>query len=324
MLCLSHMADVALEVTTDTPASTEPTPSAPASAPSTAAAPTDIRGETEAVWKEETARAGSPPDAPRETPPPAQPATQADGLAATPAPDGRLPLARHKAILEETRAKADREIAEVRQKYAWADSLSPQDQRKVQWLLEDPAAALAYLQQQHARSQPAPPPEDPEPQADVELQDGSRFYSAAQQQKWAEWRERKLEAKISGQFQPMLQTIALERLQQQTNAEATSQLTAYRSKFRMFKELEPDIKALCLRDPNLSIPEAYAHVFNEKGLDTPLAKERETVGVDRAGRLQQKLGAASVIPGRPQPSTPKADRDKSMKEIIAEAWHASA
>jgi hypothetical protein len=315
------MADVASDVLTDTPATTESTPSAPASVPSspTSASP-DIRGETEAVFKE-MAGAGSPPDAPRETPPPAQPATQADGLAATPAPTGYIPLDRHQAVLTKQRNEAQAQFAEFQRKVAWAEKLSPQDQRKVQWLLEDPASALAYLQQEQARRQPAAPPEDPEPQADVELHDGSRFYSAPQQQKWAEWRERRLEQRLTGQFAPILQQIALERLQTQANTEATQLREQYHAKFHLFKELEPDIKALCLRDPNLSIPEAYALVYNEKGR----AKERESWEAERAGRLQLKAAASTVVPGRAQPSTPKADRDKSARDIVREefARHAS-
>jgi hypothetical protein len=317
------MADVAVEAPTESPAVAESTPSTPVSAPSTSTAPPDIRGETEAAWKQ-AAGADSPSDAPRETPPPAQPATQADGLAATPAPDGRLPLARHKAILEETRAKADREIAEIRQKFAWAEKITPQQAEQgtalITWLQRDPAGALAFLQQQHERAQPPAPKADPMPPPDVELQDGQRFYSADAAVKLMEWRERQLEAKITGQFAPMLQTVALERLQAQTTAEATQQRAYYHAKFPMFKELEADIKDLCLRDPNLSIEHAYVLAYAEKGR----AKERESWEAERAGRLQQKAGAASVIPGRAQPSTPKADRDKSMKEIIAEAWHASA
>jgi hypothetical protein len=313
------MADVALEAPTESPAVAESTPSTPASAPSSASAPTDIRGETEAVFKE-MAGAGSPPDASRELPPPAQPATQADGLAATPAQTGHIPLDRHQAVLTKQRNEAQAQIDEIRQKYAWADKLSPQDQRKVQWLLEDPAGAIAYLQQEHARRQPAAPPDDPEPQADVELQDGSRFYSAQQQQKWAEWRERKLEARITGQFAPMLQNIALKELQAQTNAEATQLRAYYHANLHLFKELEPDIKALCLQNPHLSIPEAHGLVYKQKGL----AKDRESWEAERAGRLQQKAGAASVIPGRAQPSTPKADRDKSIKEIVKESWQSAS
>lgn len=322
-MAASYMADVALEVTTDTPAATETTPSTPASAPSTAAATPDIRGETEAAWKQ-AASADSPSDAPRETPPPAQPATQADGLAATPAPDGRLPLARHKAILEETRAKADREIAELKQRFAWAEKVTPQQAEQglalIQWLQRDPGGALAFLQQQHERSQPPAPKADPMPEPDIELENGQRFYTADAAVKLMEWRERQLEAKINGQFAPMLQTVALERLQAQTTAEASQQLAYYHAKFPLFKELEREIKDLCLRDPNLSIEHAYVLAYAEKGR----AKERESWEAERAGRLQLKAGAASVIPGRPQPSTPKADRDKSMKEIIAEAWHAGA
>lgn len=319
----SSMADVAVEAPTESPAVTESTPSTPASAPSTSAARPDIRGETEAAWKQ-AAGADSPSDAPREIPPPAQPATQADGLAATPAPDGRLPLARHKAILEETRAKADREIAEIKQKFAWAEKITPQQAEQgtalINWLQRDPAGALAFLQQQHERAQPPAPKADPMPPPDVELQDGSKFYSADAAVKLMEWRERQLEAKITGQFAPMLQTVALERLQAQTKAEATELRAFYHANFHMFKELEPEIKDLMFRNPNMSPETAHALAYKQKGL----AKERESWEAERAGRLQQKAGAASVIPGRAQPSTPKADRDKSMKEIIAEAWHASA
>jgi hypothetical protein len=315
----SSMADVAVEAPTESPAVAESTPSTPASAPSTSAAPPDIRGETEAAWKQ-AAGADSPSDAPREIPPPAQPATQADGLAATPAQTGHIPLDRHQAVLTKQRNEADRQIAEIRQKYAWAEQLSPEDQGTIRWLLKDPAGAIAYLQQRHAQHQPAPPPADPEPQADIELQDGSKFYSAGQQQKWAEWRERKLEQRITGQFAPMLQNIALKELQTQTNNEASQLRAYYHAKFRGFKELEPDIKELCLKNPNMSIEHAYSLVFNEKGL----AKERESWEAERAGRLQQKAGAASVIPGRAQPSTPKADRDKSIKEIVRESWQSAS
>lgn len=317
------MADETLDTSTTSATATADAPSSPPPSSGSSAAPTDIAGETAAAWKQAEA-AGSPPAAARETPPPAQPATQADGIAATPAPDGRLPLARHQAILKEAREKADREIAEIRQKFAWAEKVTPQQAEHgialISWLQRDPAGALDFLQRQHERSQPPAPKADPMPEPDVVLGDGSKFYSADAALKLMEWRERQLEAKITGQFAPMLQNLALKELQAQTTAEATQQLTYYREKFPQFKELEKDIKAACLQNPNLSIEHAYILAYAEKGR----AKEREQWDAERAGRLQTKGAATSIAPGTPRPLTPKADRDKSIKEIAREAYQSAS
>jgi hypothetical protein len=318
------MADVPLESTATTATTTAETPSSsPASTSSSAPATDNIARETAAAFQEAEAAASRSAES-RETPPPAQPATQADGLAATPAPDGRLPLARHKAILEETRAKADREIAEIRQKFAWADKVTPQQVEQgtalINWLQRDPAGAIDFLQRQHQRTQPAPAPEPPRmPEPDVELGDGSRFYSAQGVQQLLTWQREQIESGIDGRYGPMLQEAALAKLQAQTDSEARQGVAYYRETFPLFKDLEKDIKALALANPHLSIEHAYALVYADKGR----AKERENWEAERAGRLQTKAAASTVAPGMPRPMTPKADRDKSIREITMEAFAAA-
>jgi len=320
------MADLAPDTAAAPPASTEssPAPSAPAT-PSPAAAPApsapkSIADETAAAFRaarEKTAPAGSSPAEPDGTAPAQAARVPAAAGEATPPVRGPIPYDRHEAVLTRARREAREEAEkELRGKFGWAESLTPEDQGTLQWLLKDPAGAIAYLQQKHARSQPAPPPEDPEPQADVRLEDGSTFFSAAQQAKWAEWRERKLEERINGRFGPMLQEAALSKLNAQATSEATQLRQYYHTNFPMFKELESDIKDLMLKHPSLSPEHAYTLVFRDKGL----AKQREAWESERAGQLARKAAASVAPPGAAQPGTPRPNRDKSTLEITREVF----
>lgn len=187
------------------------------------------------------------------------------------------------------------------------------------WLEVDPAGAIKFLQEQQAKHQPSAP--EPEPEPDVVLADGSKFYSADAVRKMAEHREKQLEAKLDGKFGPMLQRIAMRELQEQSKAEAQQWRAYYHQHYPQFQALETDIKSLCLKHPDLSIEQAWAHVYAQKGR----AKDHEAWLADHtkttqhaAGRLQTKVAASSVAPGAPRPVTPKADKDKSTREIIRE------
>lgn len=321
------MADLAPDTAAAPPASPAPSPApaapatpSPAAAP--APAPKSIADETAAVFRAKRAAAAPAESSPAEPTgtAPAQAAIAPAAAGEAPPPvRGPIPYDRHEAVLTRARREAREEAEkEVRGKFAWAEKLSPEDQGTIQWLLKDPHSAIAYLQQRHAKAQPPAPPDTPAmPEPDITLGDGQQFYSAGQAQKLLEWRDEQLESRINGRYGPMLQEAALSKLQAQATTEATQYRQYYHANFPMFKELEADIKDLCLKNPQLSIEHAYTLVFRDKGL----AKQREAWESERAGQLARKAAASSTPPGAAQPATPRPNSSKSTLQVTTEMWN---
>ncbi len=310
--------------TTSEPASPPADSSSPADSPSPRRAPS-IAGETAAVFKqlrEKTPPAGSPPADPTSASP-AQAARAPDAAGeAEPPARGPIPFDRHQAVLTRARREAREEAErELRQKFGWAERLNPQEAEQgtalIRWLQADPEGALSFLQRQRQASAPAAPAAPTMPEPDVVLGDGSKFYSAQGVAKLMEWRDQQVEERINGRFGPLLQKVALSELKTQAQAEATQAVQYYRTTFPMFKDLEKDIKALCLKNPNLPIEHAYAIALREKGLPS----QRAAWDAERTGQLARKAAASSVQPGTPRPATPRSDREKTPKEVAREVFN---
>lgn len=314
------------------PGDTAAPSSAPVAAPEPTAAP--AAGETAAeVWKELSASSESPSDAPPPAPSPnAQAARTPDGSpeatdSALPAPKGYIPADRHQAVVTRTRREAREEVErELKQKYGWAEAYK--DPKEVErahslwnWLHRDPDGLIAFIQQQtarHAPAKPEPPPPPPEP--DYETADGQRFYTAEGLARRMEYERQQWDQAVNERLKPLgelQQRIQLADLRQQANTEAASILQECRSTLPMFKELEPDIKALMLQRPELDHNAAYNRVFAQKGA----TKMRESWEAERAGQLSRKAAASSINPSAPRPATPRPDSELSTRDIVKQEWY---
>ncbi len=264
----------------------------------------------------------------------AQPvSTPTPGAGAT--PQGPIPFERHKAILDEARAEADRKWSRVSwaEEYATAGA-TPEEIREA-WQLrreafQNPDKFIPQLLNQ-AKSDPrlaqvvrswaaeilgtttgnghkAGPDDETEPQADYYTQaaDGTKtpFMSAAQHQKWAEWWSRKQDAKL----QPLLNK-EQEREQQAVKQEnerkalgiATREVTELR-KNPLFVKHEADVTALLkAHDYRMPLHRAWLQVLETKILPNLSQTERAKT----VAELKTQAAASGIKPGAATASTPK-------------------
>lgn len=279
------------------------------------------------------ASSDSPPDAPPNAPSPhAQAARTPDGSleatdSALPAQRGFIPADRHQAVVTRTRREAREEVErEYKQKFGWAEAYK--DPKEVEhahslwnWLHRDPDGLIAFIQQQQARHAPAKPePPAPPPDADYETADGQRFYTADGLARRLEYERQQWEQTVNERLKPLgelQQRIQLADLRQKASTEASTILQECRSTLPLFRELEPDIKALMLQQPHLDHNAAYNRVYATKGL----AKQREVWEAERAGQLSRKAAASSINPSAPRPATPRPDSELSTREIAKQEWY---
>lgn len=283
--------------------------------------------ETAAVFRQMT-EAGAPGSSPGASPAPSdpnRPARGADGTAEADAPvHGEAPPARIQAAVKNAREQATREAEQAfHQRYGPASELDS-GVKLFRALQQDPRGFLAFLQSQltaqgvpDAPAAPAPPQE---PTPDLEFEDGRKAYSADQLRKWQEWHSAQLQTKLDEKFGPMLQEHALTKLQVSAKHEAQQIITKLRAEWPMFSELEEDIKDRMLKDGQLSHYDAYIAALRDKGL--PSLREQATA--DRTGQLQRKAAASTVQPGAARPATPRTDRQKTTRELTAEAFALAA
>jgi hypothetical protein len=315
------------------PGDTAASSSAPVAAPESTSAP--AAGETAAeVFAEMQAAASSesPSDTTPNAPSPdARAARTPDGSreatdSVLPAPRGFVPADRHQAVVTRTRRETREEVErELKQKYGWAEAYK--DPKEVEhahalynWLHRDPDGLIAFIQQQvarHAPPKPEPPPPPPEP--DYETADGQRFYTAEGLARRMEYERAQMDQAMSERLKPLgelQQRIQLADLRQKASTEAASILQECRSTLPLFKELEPDIKALMLQRPELDHNAAYNRVFAQKGA----TKMRESWEAERAGQLSRKAAASSINPSAPRPATPRPDSELSSRDIVVQEY----
>lgn len=249
---------------------------------------------------------------------------------------GPIPFDRHKAALENARN-------EWRDKYGWAEGVDRQviaeaqrvgqlfTQQREQFVdqllaegLQDPEMGpkLVSVLARHfgalrQRAQQAPT-EDPEPQADRQAEDGTLLYSAAQQAKWAEWRERRLLAQIDQKLQPMQQdreqrmlAEKTAQLQRDADAQADELLTELRTS-PGFKDHEKEMKAAMMADPRLTVEAAYRRIVVPKLSQI----ERSTVLADQ----HSKVHAGTASPTKATTTAPIDKKDLSWRDAFAHEW----
>lgn len=296
----------------------------------------------------------TPDTAPDSTPEPATTASAPEPTTGEAPPEGPIPLDRHKAILEAERKRtADAEAKWKR--LEWADTLassgkSPEQIQEALSLYDgidgDPAGFLGrfyetleahpqYRQQMRqwaarvlagGRARPAETPveaadpqRDPEPTPDFQDERGVPFFSAPQLQKWEQWRERQIEARLQQRLEPLLRR---HQAQEQAESERVALQAEYDRQAKIledmrqkpfFKDHEADIKAyLAERGYNDTIERAYVHVLTTKVLPTLQAQERSATLTE----LKTQAAASTVKPSTAAPTTAKAPSsffDPSLK-----------
>lgn len=294
--------------TPDVSGSSAPAPPAPDAAPATATVslPTDravTSDDIAALVPDEgdDVEAASSPAPP--TPSPSVAAPTAPPKPSIPAEEpepGPVPYSRHKAVLERARQQA---ADEARRELAEAAKLK-------EWLDTDPQGFVSYLS---GRLDQARPPEDPEPDPDLQAADGTLLYSAARLKQWQAWQARQLDGEIRElrqQVSRLTQKGDLDVLTQRISGEAAMALQEARTTWPGFRDLEKTIKAKMEADKALDLSTAYIAAFREQGLSKLEAKIR----ADYEANLATKAQATTTRPGAPT-TTPRNYADMDLREI---------
>lgn len=242
---------------------------------------------------------------------------------------GSMPLHRHKAVLTNTRQKYEAQIAAKDSELAalsWARDVPDVQHKlhaltiaetnpkqfvevlkrldpaygKLQWADEATAAPAT------SAPQTASVPSDM-PQPDVELEDGSKFYSAPQQQKLLEWKDaqyqKQLQEALDERFRPMKEQEQARELFTSSLSKQKTVLEGYRSSKPLFKENESAIKALIAKNleeydtaakygrqvPLLSLQDAYIEVVVPK-----LVANREQMRRELLAEINARPAAAAT------------------------------
>lgn len=168
----------------------------------------------------------------------------------------------------------------------------------------------------HRQAQTDP---DPEPQADIQLEDGRRVFSEDGWKQREAWLTRKMQQQFDERLQPLVQSEQrragqekVVQIQQEAKAQGVAQVQAMRQK-PFFTEHESDIKAAMLADENLSLQDAYLKVLTE----TVIPK----AGLQKSASMQQKVAASSANPSRPGGAA--AGQPKSFRDGLIAAFGAS-
>ncbi|HUX00274.1 MAG TPA: hypothetical protein VMY35_04775 [Phycisphaerae bacterium] len=299
-------------------------------------------GDTRPTFEEAFASADASPASPPETPdpasarasaettPPPEDTATADPVPASPDDEaGPIPFTRHKEILEHTRKK----LAEEWEPYAWAKTIERQQlEQAIEWsnkVKSDPKGYWAALTQEmldnpeygtQLRSELAralgsakgkPDKADPEPDPDLQTEDGRAVYSADQARKLLEWRERQMAQRFESVLGERLKPFEARRQQEEAadrlrQAEADANQVYQRvSQYHGFKEHEKTIADLMVKDGSLSVDQAYVQVLHETILPSLKATDQQAVLAD----LQRRAAASGTNPSAAAPVTPRRPRD---------------
>ena len=310
----------------------EPTPAETATTPAVTSTATDATTDP------------SPADAQT---PPVEVAPTPDAVA--PPDRGPIPFERHEAILAKARQERDEEKAKW-SRLEWADALvnagkTPDQVRYAVGLLEgldsdyvgtmDRLFRIAETNpelQAHVRSLAgrwlgqsvpgAPADTDPEPQPDFqESNTGKAVFSAERLQQWNDWRERRIEAKLTERFAPLVQSHEDAQRRGRAQAEYDRHATALKAEFDRyatkphFQEHKAAILELIKASGwKMSIGDAYNDVLLTKVLPTA----SQTAKADQLADFQRQAHASSAKPSAGAVVTPV--RYKSFKDIPADKW----
>lgn len=283
-----------------------------------------------------SAEAESSPASPTESVTPA-PATEGSDASGSSVPEmaGPIPLDRHKAVLEKTRAEVAakaREEAERdwKSRYGWAERYQPdqveQSARLYAWLNQNPHGFMRWLRTQIGEDAPtqgpaqAAPREEGPPPPDLRAEDGTPVYSAPQLQKYLEWKDQQFKALVEPLQRKLTQQEEKEKARQTAWAakQSASGLLKYaREKWPAFQDLEPDVLQAMKANPSLSFHDAYIRAFAEQGQ----SKLREQWSAEYQGTLAQKQNASTAAPGRPS-GTPKKYTEMDTMDVVKQEWEA--
>lgn len=297
----------------------------------------EIRDEMEAAY---TASEDSSPSAPESSPAEAgDVAVTADTSApvvdvaaplpsdtgvATPSTPGPIPFDRHKAVLEETRAK-----------YAWADKYgTPETAQQrlavTEWMERDPVGFLrTYAANQGIDPQtlfpqtlfpqaqrPAPAP-DPDLEVDVLFENGQTTFTGDKVKQLLAMKEQQIMSRVEQELAPIKQERAVTQLQLQARSHAQQQLQVAAT-WPGFQEHEEDLKGFLKANPTATLHDAYINVVPAK-LAARIEAEK-TASYQRAlTDLQTKAGAASI----PAPRTSGASALDTSAMTIRQALEAA-
>lgn len=238
-----------------------------------------------------------------------------------------MPYPRFKEVNE-----ARKRFEEQAQKLAWAqaipDTAAPTITEFYQSFTRDPIGTLIREVEGIAQSDPAhaqavrsaaarwlgagrgqqQAAAEPMPEPDLQAQDGTLVYSAAQGQKLREWDRRQLMAQVSQQMQPLQQFAAKQqadamRAEIKANADSWAQSTYAQWKQKPhFEDHKQQIAQLMQANPQMGVADAYAEVLVTQVLPKLSATERSSV----VAAMQSKAAAGTMDPSRgPAQGPPK-------------------
>lgn len=270
----------------------------------------------------------------------------ADGTPVSTEATGEPPKWRWQDILanaRETTAKetADRVKQEVEQQYAGLKDLAglSADERAglVVWnrALRGDAQAQAHVAQANPQLAVSlgwtkAPTADPEPEADLQAQDGTLVYSAKQQKSWQDWNKRQLTKELTDQFSERLrpfETVAKTFQEREQHAAAWTTVSQTLAEFRnadpAFKTHEADIKAqiaqdsrlaqLADADPKAALEIAWGRVWKSKVLPSQQKSSEATV----LANLQQRAVSGTLNPASATPTTPANTIGNARAALLA-------
>ena len=311
-------------------------------APSAPAAPTTIDGALEqsfaASMTAETAPVAPPPPAVENGEPlttEAAPQEDVAPVAPTDGKEGPIPFQVHKTALENARVKAEREVTE-RLTQEWQTQVAPvraAAEAIARDVTTDSIDGLTQLIREYGEhpklgpqvrslfgrmlgqqrgAQPAATPlatthDDPEPQADFEA-NGTPFFSGPQLQKWHQWNERRMDAKVQQQLQPIVQRHKQQELQQTATEMRQKALNAADAQYRAmssdpdFVEHQALVQQRMAADRTLTAREAWGEVYREvvvpKKVQQAESKFVQAARAKSAGSTVDPTASAVVQPRR--------------------------
>lgn len=276
---------------------------------------------------QETTETNTPTDTPVAASTPSEVTAPVESTPAAKVAPGPVPYDR---FAEVNRQK--KELSERLKQYDALEGLSSNEVAAfATWtkqLQQNPAAAYRELQQAlialdpTIAVQPAAPtgprsePVDTMPAADLQAEDGTLVYSAAQMHKVQEWQARQLKQQMLSEFQQQLQpleqvaeTVRTERAQAQawtevstllTEFRADPQFTAHESDIRQMLMDDSRLASLADSDPRMAVELAYGRVYREKIAPMQMAQTQQQVVND----LRQRAVASTANPSQPSSLTP--------------------
>lgn len=176
-----------------------------------------------------------------------------------------------------------------------------------------------YLQP--AAVQPAVPAKptdlnEPMPQPDVELADGTRSYSLEGLQKWGEWRDRQTEARLDAKFGKRVEPFERAEAGRKALAESAQRIEAQLKEARQwpgFTDHEKAIGEYLVQNPKHSLDAAYRAVVIPK-----FRSDRDAMRADILKELEKRATSTAVQPKTPvvPKEVEETDPDARIEAVI--------